>query len=38
MKVFASIKAESAGTIEKILVTNGEFVEAGQALFWLRPG
>src|SRR5262245_50870066 len=26
MKVFASIKTEIAGTIEKILVTNGEFV------------
>ena len=37
MKVFASIKTEVAGTIEKILVTNGEFVEAGQALYLIRP-
>ena len=37
MKVFASIKTETAGTIEKILVTNGEFVEFGQTLFLLRP-
>jgi acetyl-CoA carboxylase biotin carboxyl carrier protein len=37
MKVFASIKTETAGTIEQILVSNGEFVEFGQALFMLRP-
>jgi len=37
MKVFASIKAETAGVIERILVTNGEFVEFGQPLFLLRP-
>ena|SRR5262245_5981691 len=37
MKVFASIKTEIAGTIEKILVSNGEFVEFGQPLFLLRP-
>jgi acetyl-CoA carboxylase biotin carboxyl carrier protein len=37
MKVFASIKTEIAGTIERILVTNGEFVEFGQPLFLLRP-
>jgi acetyl-CoA carboxylase biotin carboxyl carrier protein len=37
MKVFASIKAETAGTIERILVTNGQFVEFGQPLFLLRP-
>lgn len=37
MKVFASIKAETAGIIERILVTNGEFVEFGQPLFLLRP-
>jgi acetyl-CoA carboxylase biotin carboxyl carrier protein len=36
MKVFASIKTETAGTIEKVLVTNGEFVEFGQPLFLLR--
>jgi acetyl-CoA carboxylase biotin carboxyl carrier protein len=37
MKVFASVKTETAGTIERILVTSGEFVEAGQPLFLLRP-
>jgi len=37
MKVFASIKTEVAGTIEKILVTNGQFVEFGQPLFLIRP-
>jgi acetyl-CoA carboxylase biotin carboxyl carrier protein len=37
MKVFASIKTETAGTIEKILVSSGEFVESGQTLFLLRP-
>jgi acetyl-CoA carboxylase biotin carboxyl carrier protein len=37
MKVFASIKTETGGTIERILVTNGQFVEFGQTLFWLKP-
>lgn len=37
MKVFTSIKTEIAGTIEQILVTNGDFVEFGQPLFLLRP-
>jgi len=37
MKVFASIKTETAGVVERILVTNGEFVEFGQPLFLLRP-
>lgn len=37
MKVFASIKTEIAGTIERILVSNGEFVEFDQALFLIRP-
>ena len=37
MKVFTSIKTETAGVIERILVSNGEFVEFGQTLFWLRP-
>ena len=37
MKVFASIKTETAGTIERILVANGQFVEFGQTLFWIRP-
>jgi acetyl-CoA carboxylase biotin carboxyl carrier protein len=37
MKVFTSIKTEAAGTIERILVSNGQFVEFGQPLFLLRP-
>src|SRR4051812_43877710 len=37
MKVFASIKTETAGVIERILVSNGEFIEFGQPLFLLRP-
>jgi acetyl-CoA carboxylase biotin carboxyl carrier protein len=37
MKVFASIKTETAGVIERILVSSGEFVEFGQPLFLLRP-
>jgi acetyl-CoA carboxylase biotin carboxyl carrier protein len=37
MKVFASIKTETAGVIERILVSNGEFVEFGQPLFLLKP-
>ena len=37
MKVFNELKAECAGTIEKILVTNGQSVEFGQKLFLVRP-
>lgn len=37
MKVFNEIKAEQAGVIEKILVTNGQAVEFGQPLFLLKP-
>ncbi len=37
MKVFASIKTDTAGVIERILVSNGQFVEFGQTLFLLRP-
>jgi acetyl-CoA carboxylase biotin carboxyl carrier protein len=37
MKVFTSIKTETAGTIEQIRVRNGEFVEFGQTLILLRP-
>ena len=36
MKVFNEIKAEMSGTIEKILVKNGEAVEYGQPLFSVR--
>jgi acetyl-CoA carboxylase biotin carboxyl carrier protein len=37
MKVFNNIKAETRGTIAKILVTNGETVEFGQVLFLVKP-
>lgn len=37
MKVFNEIKAEVAGTIEKILVKNEEPVEYGQPMFLVRP-
>lgn len=37
MKVFNEIKAELNGTIEKVLVKNGDPVEYGQPLFSVRP-
>lgn len=37
MKVFNSVKTETAGVIERVLVANGELVESGQPLFLLRP-
>jgi acetyl-CoA carboxylase biotin carboxyl carrier protein len=37
MKVFNNIKAETRGTIAKILVNNGETVEFGQTLFLVKP-
>ena len=37
MKIFNEIKAEVAGTVEKILVKNGEAVEFGQTMFLVRP-
>ena len=37
MKVFSEIKAESGGTIERILVSNAQSVEYGQPLFLVRP-
>ena len=37
MKVFNEIKAESAGTIERVLVQSGQAVEYGQKLFLVRP-
>jgi acetyl-CoA carboxylase biotin carboxyl carrier protein len=36
MKVFNNIKAETAGTIAKILVANGQTVEFGQVLFLVK--
>ncbi|MBC7836060.1 MAG: acetyl-CoA carboxylase, biotin carboxyl carrier protein, partial [Phycisphaerales bacterium] len=37
MKVFNEIKAECAGTIERVLVESGTAVEFGQKLFLVRP-
>lgn len=37
MKVMNEIKAEINGTVEKVMVTNGQTVEYGQILFKVRP-
>jgi acetyl-CoA carboxylase biotin carboxyl carrier protein len=37
MKVYNELKAECAGTVAKILVTNGQSVEFGQKLMLVRP-
>jgi len=37
MKVFNEIKAETSGTIEKVLVESGQAVEFGQPLFVIKP-
>ena len=37
MKIFNEIKAETSGTIEKMLVSSGDSVEFGQPLFMVRP-
>jgi acetyl-CoA carboxylase biotin carboxyl carrier protein len=37
MKVFNEIKAETSGTIERVLVQSGAAVEYGQKLFLVRP-
>ena len=37
MKIFNEFKAEQSGVIEKVLVSNGDSVEFGQALFLVRP-
>ena len=37
MKVFNEIKAETSGTIEKVLVGNGQAVEYGEPLFLVKP-
>ena len=37
MKVMNEIKAGVAGTIEKVMVRNGEAVEFGQPMFLVRP-
>ena len=37
MKVFNQITADVSGTIEEILVSNGDPVESGQVLFRVKP-
>ena len=37
MKIFNEIKAETSGTIAKVLVSSGEAVEFGQPLFLVKP-
>lgn len=37
MKVMNEIKAEMAGTVEKVMVANGQTVEYGQVLFKVKP-
>ena len=37
MKVFNNIKAETTGTIERVLVESGQAVEYGQVLFLVKP-
>jgi len=37
MKVFNEIKAEVSGTIQRVLVSNGQAVEFGQPLFMVKP-
>ncbi len=37
MKIFNEIKAECSGTVEKVMVSNGDSVEFGQPLFMVRP-
>jgi len=37
MKVMNEIKAETTGTIQEILVTNGQAVQYGQVLFRVKP-
>lgn len=37
MKVFNEIKAETTGTVERVLVQNGQAIEYGQKLFLVRP-
>lgn len=38
MKVFNQIQAECSGTVEKILVEDGDAVDFGQVLFLVNPG
>ena len=37
MKIFNEIKSEISGTVEKIMVANGDAVEFGQEIMLVRP-
>lgn len=37
MKIFNEIKAETKGTIQKVLIENGQSVEFGQPMFIVKP-
>ena len=37
MKIFNEIKSEVSGTVQKVLVSNGDAVEFGQDLFLVKP-
>lgn len=37
MKVFNAVKAPVKGVVESVLVEDGQMVEFGQALFYIRP-
>ena len=37
MKVFTALKAEIAGIVERVLIKDGDLVEYGQAIIWIRP-
>ena len=37
MKIFNEIKPEKSGVIKKICVNNGDSVEFGQPLFYIKP-
>lgn len=37
MKVFTALKADVAGTVERILVADGALVEYNQVILWIRP-
>ena len=38
MKLFNAVKARIRGTVEQVLVNNGDMVEFGQPLFLVKPG
>ena len=38
MKTFTPVRAPLAGTVVRVCVDDGAPVEAGDALFWMRPG